>query len=84
MLLPAALMRLFPGCNRELKVSAANVWDVIDALDARWPGMRDRLCDSQPRIRRHINIFVCGEYASLETPLTCDAEVFIVTVISGG
>ncbi len=83
-LLPAALMRLFPGCEREPAVTAANVRDVIDALDARWPGMRDRLCDSRPRVRRHINIFVDGERASLETLLRPGAEVFIMTAISGG
>ncbi|MEA2742004.1 MAG: sulfur-carrier protein, partial [Acetobacteraceae bacterium] len=31
---------------------------MIEALNARWPGMQDRLCDSTPRVRRHINIFV--------------------------
>ena len=39
-------------------------WRAIDALDARWPGMRDRLCDSTPAIRRHINVFVDGERAT--------------------
>ena len=37
--------------------------EVIDALDARWPGMRDRLCDSTPAMRRHINVFVDGKRA---------------------
>ncbi len=83
-LLPAALMRLFPGCERQPAVSAANVRDMIDALDRRWPGMRDRLCEPQPRVRRHINIFVDGERATLETRLSPGAEVFIMTAISGG
>jgi molybdopterin synthase sulfur carrier subunit len=82
--LPTALLRLFPGCEREPAVSAATVGALIDALDGRWPGMRDRLCDSTPRIRRHINIFVDGERATLETPLGPGAEVFIMTAISGG
>jgi molybdopterin converting factor small subunit len=46
--------------------------------------MRDRLCDSTPRVRRHINIFVEGERATLETPLRPGSEVFIMTAISGG
>jgi sulfur-carrier protein len=82
--LPAALMRLFPGCVREPAVSAATVEEMIDALDARWPGMRDRLCDSTPRVRRHINIFVDGERATLETHVAPGAEVFVMTAISGG
>lgn len=42
---------------------------LLDALDARWPGMRDRLCDSTPAIRRHLNVFVDGRRARLDTPL---------------
>jgi molybdopterin synthase sulfur carrier subunit len=57
---------------------------MIDALDFRWPGMRDCLCDSTPAIRRHINVFVAGKRANLATPLAAGADVFILTAISGG
>ncbi len=40
---------------------------LMDELDARWPGMRDRLCDTSPAVRRHINVFVDGKRAKLET-----------------
>jgi sulfur-carrier protein len=83
-LLPAALARLFPGSARRVELSAASVVQAIDALEARWPGMRDRLCDSTPRVRRHINIFVAGRRAGLETPLAPGVEVIIMTAISGG
>ena len=82
--LPAVLARLFPGCVRRVELSASTVDEVIDALDSRWPGMRDRVCDSTPRIRRHINIFVEGERATLQTRLAPGAEVMIMTAISGG
>ena len=38
--LPAALLPLFPGAPRQLAVEAATVDEVMDALEARWPGMR--------------------------------------------
>lgn len=82
--LPAALVRLFPGAPRQVEIAAADIGELIAALDARWPGMRDRLCDSTPRIRRHINIFVAGARASLATPLPPGARVIIFTAISGG
>jgi len=56
----------------------------MNALDRRWPGMRDRLCDSRPAIRRHINVFVEGERATLETALKPGSEVYVLTAISGG
>jgi molybdopterin converting factor small subunit len=82
--LPAILVKLFPGAVRQVEVPAASVAEAIAALDARWPGMRDRLCDSRPRIRRHINVFVNGERATLKTPLAPGAEVIVMTAISGG
>lgn len=82
--LPAVLVRLFPGSIRQLELAASTVGEVIDLLDRRWPGMRDRLCDSTPRIRRHLNIFVAGERASLTTRLTPGVEVLIMTAMSGG
>jgi molybdopterin synthase sulfur carrier subunit len=82
--LPPALLPLFPGCERHIVVTAVTVDEAMDALNARWPGMRDRLCDSTPRIRRHINVFVDGERATLRTALRDGAEMFIMTAISGG
>jgi sulfur-carrier protein len=83
-LLPPALLRLFPAAPAELFVTAATVAELVDLLDARWPGMGDRLRDSSPAVRRHINIFVEGERATLRTRLHQGAEVFIMTAISGG
>ena len=83
-LLPAALVRLFPGSTRQVELPASTVGEAIDRLDALWPGMRDRLCDSTPAVRRHINVFVEGERASLETPLAPRAEMIVITAISGG
>ena len=60
------------------------VGEAIAALDARWPGMRDRICDSTPRLRRHLNVFVEGERATLDTGLAPGAEIIIMTAISGG
>jgi molybdopterin synthase sulfur carrier subunit len=82
--LPPALLPLFPGCERRLTVRAMTVAEAIDAIDAMWPGMRDRLCDSTPRIRRHINVFVEGRRARLDTPVAPGTEVLIMTAISGG
>jgi sulfur-carrier protein len=82
--LTPALTRLFPGCPRQLELEAATVSELLDALDRRWPGMRDRLSDSMPRIRPHVNIFVDGERAVLETRLKSGASVLVITAISGG
>jgi molybdopterin converting factor small subunit len=82
--LPAVLANLFPDAERVVELSASTVGEMIDALDSRWPGMRDRICDSTPAIRRHINVFVGGRRATLDTRLPPGADVFILTAMSGG
>jgi hypothetical protein len=82
--LPPPLVRLFPYAPRQVEVAAATVAEMIDALDARWPGMRDRLCESDARLRRQINVFVAGERVTLQTRLDPDAEVVILLALVGG
>lgn len=82
-LLPAALVQLFPSSTRRVELAAATVAEAIDALDALWPGMRDRLCDTRPSIRRHINVFAAGRRAHLATPLAPGSEVEIITAMLG-
>ncbi len=82
--LAGALTYLFPGAPRRLTLRAASVREMVDALEADWPGMGDRIVNSTPAIRPHMNVFVDGTRAALDTPLRPGAEVFILTAISGG
>ena len=65
-------------------VAAETVAGAIAVLDRAWPGLRDRVCDLSPAVRRHIRVFVAGAIAGLETPLTDGDEVVVLTAISGG
>jgi hypothetical protein len=82
--LPALIAALFPDADRVVELPVGTVDEMMCALDARWPGMRDCFCDSTPAIRRHINVFVDGKRVALHTPLPPGADVFILTAISGG
>ena len=82
--LPSTLPPLFDGLPRRLDVDAATVGDVIARLDERWPGMRDRLCEPGPALRRHINVYVDRERAGLDTALGAASRVDVIAAISGG
>jgi sulfur-carrier protein len=82
--LPATLPPLFPGLPRELDVDASTVSEAIDRLDERWPGFRDRLVESGPKLRPHINVYVDRERGGLETRLEPAARVDVIAAISGG
>jgi sulfur-carrier protein len=82
--LPTTLRPLFGDLPRRLEVQAETVRDAIDELELRWPGIRDRLCDPGPVLRRHIHVYVDQERATLDTPLADRSDVRVVTAISGG
>ncbi len=82
--LPRSLTALFPGCPAEVTVAGATLLDAIDDLDRRVPGMRNRLLDAGPVIRRHLNLFVDGELGGLTTALRAGAVVRVVPAVSGG
>ena len=82
--LPATLTPLFDGLPRRVEVDAGTVADALDRLEERWPGLRDRLCEPGPELRRHIHVYVDRERAALDTKLEPRSRVHVVAAISGG
>jgi molybdopterin synthase sulfur carrier subunit len=83
-LLPRSLLALFPGAERRNDVDGPSVAALLDNLDATIPGLRDRLVESGPRLRPHINIFVDGSPAGLATTVGPDSIVHVIPAVSGG
>jgi molybdopterin synthase sulfur carrier subunit len=83
--LPGALEPLFPGLPRHVDVEAGTVAEVVEGLERRWPGVRDRLLEpGRAEIRMHIHFYVDKERAGLDTPLEPRSRVDVITAISGG
>jgi sulfur-carrier protein len=82
--LPATLPPLFRDLPRHLEVDAATVVAAIDDLDARWPGLRDRLCVPGPALRPHVHVYVDQERAELDTALGAGSRLDVIAAISGG
>jgi molybdopterin converting factor small subunit len=82
--LPRSLVALFPGCPRKLQARGATVADVVADLDRQVPGIANRVLDAGPSLRRHLNVFVSGERAALETRVPPGAIVHVIPAVSGG
>jgi uncharacterized protein YdeI (YjbR/CyaY-like superfamily) len=82
--LPRSLVSLFPEAPRRLEIAAEDLTTLIRALDERYPGMWDRLCEPGPRIREHINVFVDRQRVALPAKLDARSVVHIIPAVSGG
>lgn len=82
--LPGTLTPLFPGLPRRLEVEAATVLEAIDRLEADWPGLRDRIVEEGPALRRHLHVYVDGERAGLDSPVSSGSRLDLIAAISGG
>lgn len=84
--LPRSLVTLFADPPpRRVELPSTSLAGLVEDLDRRWPGMRDRLIESGPRIREHINVFVDGERSrDLAAPLSDTSVVHVIPAVAGG
>ena len=81
--LPGSLQPLAGGATT-VESSAGSLRALFDDLDARFPGMRDRLVEAG-LVRGDVMIAVGGdETRDLDAPLPDGAEVHILPAIAGG
>jgi molybdopterin synthase sulfur carrier subunit len=77
-------LKRIAGGRPEHAVDGATVAELLQALERAQPAIAGWILDERRRIRRHINVFVNGEYASEDTPVASGDEVDVLPAISGG
>ena len=86
-LIPTPLRKLTQD-QAEVSVEGKTIQELIDAMGGSYPGLKDRLCDEQGKIRRFVNIYLNEEdIRFLQGEATAVKEgdnVSIVPAIAGG
>lgn len=81
-------LRRFTGGAEEVRAAGATVGHVVDDLERQFPGIKERLCDEEGRVRRFVNVFINGDdirfLNNLETAVKEGDEISIVPAIAGG
>lgn len=77
-------LRALAGGAAEHRVDAPDVAATLAALEREQPALRGWILDERGAIRRHINVFVNGEYGEAATPLGDGDRVDVLPAISGG
>ena len=72
----------------EVQVQAANIKELVAALEKNYPGIKDRICDESGKIRRFVNVYLNEEDIRFlnqeETTVKDGDEISIVPAIAGG
>jgi molybdopterin synthase sulfur carrier subunit len=85
--IPGPLRRLSDG-QTTVDVEAVDLATAIEALDARYPGFKDRLLDEKGELRQFVNVYLNDEDvrlgAGLGAKVQAKDEISIVPAVAGG
>jgi len=85
--IPTPLQRLTAD-QGEVACEGKTVSELLSDLERCYPGIKERICDEQGKLRRFVNVFVNEEDIRFlqgeQTPLKDGDEVSIIPAIAGG
>ncbi|HSE72852.1 MAG TPA: MoaD/ThiS family protein [Nocardioidaceae bacterium] len=82
------ILRTYTGGDSEVTAEGSTLGEVIDHLDASYPGIKGRILDEQGAIRRFVNVYVGNDDVrfldSLDTKTPEGAQVSVIPAVAGG
>lgn len=85
--IPTPLQRLTKN-QEEVSMEGSTIQELIGNLEKSYPGIRERICDAEGKLRRFVNIYVNEEDIRFlkgdKTTLKDGDEVSIIPAIAGG
>ena len=81
-------LRKYTAGQSKVESTGANIGELIESLEAQFPGIKTRLCDENSQIKRYVNVFVNDEeirtLQGIDTTVDERDEVSIVPAMAGG
>jgi molybdopterin synthase sulfur carrier subunit len=85
--IPTPLRRITSG-QAQVELASATMGELVENLDASFPGFKERLLDENGELRYFVNLYLNGEdvrfLQGLETTINSGDEVSIVPAVAGG
>ena len=85
--IPTPLRRMTQGKDK-VEIDGSTLEEIIDRLEAQFPGFKERLVDESGELRYFVNIYLNGEdvrfLQGLTTATNSGDEVSIVPAVAGG
>jgi molybdopterin synthase sulfur carrier subunit len=71
-----------------VQASGKTIQDIVDDLERKYPGLKERLCDERGELRRFVNIYLNDEDIRFaqgkQTPVKDGDEISVIPAIAGG
>lgn len=84
---PTPLRKFTQGAD-EVNAQGTNIKTLVEDLEKKFPGIKDRICDETGKIRRFVNVYLNGDdirfLQNLETTVKEGDNISIVPAIAGG
>ena len=82
------LLRTYTGGEKAVTGDGAKLSALIDDLDARHPGIKERLVEGEGDLRRFVNVYVNDEdvrfIGGLDAELADGDQVVVLPAVAGG
>ncbi|HUR14936.1 MAG TPA: MoaD/ThiS family protein [Mycobacteriales bacterium] len=82
------ILRTYTGGEKAVEAKGDTLLGLIDDLESRHAGIKDRLITAEGALHRFVNIYVNDEdvrfLGSLETPLKDGDSVTVLPAVAGG
>lgn len=82
------ILRTYTAGESEVGAEGETLGQVLDDLDASYPGIKGRILDDQGSLRRFVNVYVGNDDVrfldALETKVEAGAQVSVIPAVAGG
>jgi molybdopterin synthase sulfur carrier subunit len=82
------ILRTYTDGESEVSAEGATLTEVLDDLDARYPGVKGRIVDEDGKLRRFVNVYVGNDDVrfldDLRTATPDGTQISVIPAVAGG
>ncbi len=82
------ILRTYTGDESQVSAEGTTLAEVLDSLEASYPGIKSRVVDEAGALRRFVNVYVAEEDVrfaeGLDTATPENTQISIIPAVAGG
>jgi sulfur-carrier protein len=82
------ILRTYTAGESEVDADGDTLSDVLDSLDASYPGIKGRIVDEEGSLRRFVNVYVGNDDVrfldGLDTAVGDGTQISVIPAVAGG